>query len=283
MNVSRLVLAAFAMASAACHANISFMPGDAFFHSRLTQAVLDRVSADKALVLDYDPPPLSGGLGGYAGFQRIEITDLTKDIVESLTQVYPVLRTHDPKEFRVELAPDGAEVAVETNGFHLFVCRRDADWHEQRFGLKYNENWMELPEEAFVGSNRKSFAEVRAEVYFPFIKDYRAVSEDWKKSRRFSALPVNVPDSVAWGLMHKPIRIPVEISADDVQLVVLRYDDLWMYFTGKRFCDFFCISKGGTVHMSWTKNGLRRLPSGRNSRVTAPGDGDSARGSGDGE
>ena len=259
MKVSPLVLAVFEMASATCHGNIYFIPGDAFFHSRLTQAVLDRASPEKALVLDYDPPTLSGGLGGYAGFQRIEITDLTKDIVESLRHVYSVFRAHDPKELRVEFAPDGGEMAVETNGFHLFVYPRNADWNEQRFGLKYNENWMELPEDAFVGSNRKGFAEVRAEVYFPFIKDYRAVSGNWKNSRRFSALPVNVPKSVAWGLMHKPIRIPVEISADNIQLVVLRYDDLWMYFTGRRFCDFFCISKGGTVHMSWTKNGLRRL------------------------
>lgn len=254
-----ILASALLLVPSVCDGNIGFMPGDAFFHSRLTQAVAESASPEKPLTLSYDPPPFSGGFGGYAGFQKLEITGVSHSMTNSLKEVYSELRKFKAKELRVDVSPEGVEVPVETNGFHLFVYPRDAEWKIQRFGLKYNENWMDLPEDAFAGANREGFARVPAEVYSPFVRHYCAVAEDWKYCRRFAALPVTVPDSIGWGLLHTPINVPVSISADDVQIVILRFEVLRMYFNCKNRSDFFCITKHGSEHWRWCKRGLQRV------------------------
>lgn len=220
--------------------NIAFMPGDAFYSSRLTAEVVASASTERPLVLHYASPP-GGGFCGFAGFEKLEITGLSEQMVSALRNVYAHNRKHRAKELRIDVDDTGKESAIEINGFKLFVYPKDVDWQQQKIGLKYNEHWMNLPIESMVG-RRDSNYKVKAEHYMPFILTAEAVAEDWKNATRFNALPVRVSEGTGYGLAGPRIEESVSIGADQIQFVVLSDDDLEYYFARTDLGDSFQIN-----------------------------------------
>lgn len=153
-------------------ANITFMPGDAFFLSYLTEVQLDANSHADTLKLNYAVDIQSAAFGGFGGFEKLELTHVRKSMIENLRRVYRSLRATAPKHVRITYDSEGNEVATEINGFRLFVYQRDVQFNRQRLALKYNENWMSLPPEAFKAEGRRSGeGELRAESYVPLIRE----------------------------------------------------------------------------------------------------------------
>jgi hypothetical protein len=248
---------------ATAHANIAFMPGDAFFHAELTTAVTKGLQGNGGkVILSYSHAPLSGGFGGYAGFERVEITNVPIRMTSALRSVYADLRQEYPEIVRVQLDAEGNEVNRDTSGFHLFVYNRNVkwrlEWNDQKIGIKYNEHWNDLPDLAITPTEGRpsGFGRVPAIEYASFIQTYAAVVEDWRNARRFDELKVAVPSGIPWGLTGPEIMEPVSVDANDVQLVVCPDDDLKLYFAGKRDLQFFTISVDGVKRFTWTKKGL---------------------------
>ena len=154
MKPSILFLVAVSLIAPAAQGNVAFMPGDAFFHSDLTEAAVADTSGDETFRLKYSHVPLSGGLGGYAGFEWLEVTGDTTALRHHLKVLYESLRMDNPKEVRIN--HDGS--VTELNGFHIFVYNADVKWDggfaSQGLGMKYNESWTDLPASAFQSETR---------------------------------------------------------------------------------------------------------------------------------
>lgn len=241
------------------HANVAFMPGDAFFHAKLTSAVVESFPANGGkLILSYSHVPLSGGFGGYAGFEQMEIRNVPSQMTSALRGLYTELRRHHAKVVWIDVDAEGNEIAREMNGFHLFVYNRDVKWRSQVIGLKYNERWTDLPPQATLPTEGSPvrFGRSPMIMYTSFIATYSAVVEDWKNARRFHTLKVNVPKGVPWGLPGPKITQSVSVDAADIQLIICPDDDLKLYFKKKRNFEFFAVDVDGVKRFVWTKQGL---------------------------
>jgi hypothetical protein len=246
----------------AARANCGFMPGDAFFHSELTSDVLKDVASEKDhLILNYAHVPLSGGFGGYAGFERIKLTNLPEPMRLGLRGIYASLRQNCPMVVRIDHDKAGNNVLTEINGFHLFVYNRDVNWHKQRIGIKYNERWMAPPVQATTAtaSRPSGFGRAPSKEYTSFVFNRDGIVEDWKNARVFGELKVTIPERIPWGLTGPKIMEPVLADAKQIQIVVLAGtdgDSVDEYFSKTRGVEFFTITADGVKRFVWAETGL---------------------------
>lgn len=252
----------------ACGGNIGFMPGDAFFHTALREQLLTELdSDDRSLTLRYAQPAGTASLCGYAGFWRLRLQSVPPELVENLRRVYESLSRNEAKIVQVYRDEHGKTVRTELSGYHLFVYGRETIFSGQRIGLKYNEDWHDLPSAA-LRRNRKtpSVFTPPATVYQPFIRDYAAVVNDWQYAETFPPLRVRVPELEGWGILEKPILEPVRINAEDVQFVVLPYSEDLVGFWGKesilpdyfhqsRELEFLTVTASGVHAFRWDEGG----------------------------
>ncbi|MBW3540881.1 MAG: hypothetical protein KY476_11470 [Planctomycetes bacterium] len=240
-------------------ANVYFMPGDAFFHTILTDdslKVLER--AGDTITLTYDLPAAS--FCGFAGFERIQIDVGSSRIAQRLRNVYDSLRRTHPKVIAV-FDQDGKTVQHEINGFHLLIYNKSVDFSKQRLAIRYNESWFDLPDEV-VGPQRLGTAP--ATVYQPLFRDHEAVVHDWQWSREYDALKVSVPAGLTWGRTGEAIAQPVRGKASEFQFVILAdeslktgsYSELKSYFRQKPGWSFLSVSDSGVRQFQWKKGKL---------------------------
>ncbi len=133
--------------------NLAFMPGDAYFVSWLSGDT-KKALLGSDLVFEYGHSIEDMAFCGYAGFQRLRITG---DTVKLKAVVRPVLA-----------AIGQAAGDKQTEPKHrLFIYNRDLDWStDLTLGLRYNQHWDDLPDEAFDSEKRKvGGARARAERY----------------------------------------------------------------------------------------------------------------------
>ena len=236
--------------------NMGFTPGDAFFVFDLTEKLVSGLPEKGGEVTLYYPTPLIG-FSGYAGFDKLRLEGVTPELVQYLRRVYQDHRKWTPKIVRIDVSEDGTRSEVELNPPIAFLYNADVDWSQQRIALKYNEDWPQLPAEAFAGPNRKqSFGgeEVynHAEVYQPLVKTYDAVTEDWRNARRFPGLRVEVPKNVAWGrALGQPVTEAVIARCKDVQFVVITDEALEDYFLREPGLSFYQITVDGISEREW--------------------------------
>lgn len=264
--MSRSVLIAIVLAlfvAGVSQANVFFIPGDAFFPSKLTEEVVRAANEDRQpLALGYELPLRFAGFGGYGGFGQLEIRGLNKDMAHAIRDIYDDLRKTNPKRLIVWRNEDGEEQSSETNGFHFFVYPKDVDWEQQRMGLKYNEDWMNLPEEAVAGPDRAWIVDKEtnkplnhAVSYNSLVGTWKSVAEDWQYAKLFPRLPVEVPQGISWGLMEDFVAAPVTIEANQIQLVILEEKSLKSYYARKPSCEFYSITDDQVRRLRWKKNG----------------------------
>ena len=235
--------------------NMGFTPGDAFFVFGLTEKLVNELPEKGGTVtLGYETPLIN--FGGYAGFDNLRIEGVAPRLVDNLRRVYRDHRKFMPKIVSVRILEDGTKRETEMNPPIAFVYNREADFSVQRIALKYNEDWHNLPADAFVGPSRDmslggNVFHSRAEVYQPLVKTYHAVVEDWRNAKRFAPLKVRVPKNVAWGKAHEPIKQPVVAQGKDIQVVVTTEEDLEHYFLRTLNVDFYQVTSEGIDVCTW--------------------------------
>ncbi len=256
------VFALLCLLDGSAHAvNLAFMPGDAYFISNLTEASLDGFDDDK-IVLKYHYDFSYATLGGYAGFELLRIEGDTQKLSTRVREAYRLLREDIP--LKKTVYADGKE--LENNGFTLLVYNRSIDWSEGKInlGLKYNERWMNLPEEAFEFDeklNEKSFrakAKLRAHRYCPLLKMVDAIAEDWRRGPEVEGLKASGPAGVGWGCSGPPIETPAVALANDIQIVIVPDSTLKQLYRKNRRAYFLAIADDGVTKWGFNKAGELR-------------------------
>jgi hypothetical protein len=239
---------------------VQFFPGDAYFYAALSEDIVNSLPKDGgAITLEYDVH--DEAFGSTAGFGFLRIERASPKLTQHVRSMYRDYRKDVPrvlKPHKYYANKDGSPLMVEVNTPHLFVYNSDVDWSLQRIAVKYNENWPHLPATAFQPPEREKrwgfFGwNGHAEDYQPLVKSYEAVVDDWGNARRFKPLKVQVPKNVAWGVFGEPIKVPVVVSADDVQLVVTTSDNYEKYFLRQPKLTFYRITKDWVKKCTWHK------------------------------
>ena len=197
-----LVVAAVWQTPTTANANNNFfLPGDSFFHTVLTEAVLASLDKSKSPVFRYDRPDHLGSfLCGYAGFGQLQVKEMSPAIKKNLKTLYRHLREQYPLQIElvqetklVRDASGGFDNEVRTgkilrreiNGFSMFFYNADFDANRYRLGLKYNENWVE--EVVAFGHSHE-----HAQFEF-FVREEKAILSDWRDCRLVKPLDVISP------------------------------------------------------------------------------------------
>lgn len=181
--------------------NNYFLPGDSFFHTVLTEVVLVEMEKSKSPVFKYNRPDhLNSFFCGYAGFEQLQVKDMSPAIKKNLTVLYRHLREAYPLQIEliqetklVRDASGGFDNEVKTgkmlrremNGFSMFFYNADFDADRYRLGLKYNENWVEQV---------VAFGHRQEHVQFEFfVREEEAILSDWRDCRLVKPLDVISP------------------------------------------------------------------------------------------
>ena len=254
------IIALLCLLDGSAHAvNLAFMPGDAYFISNLTETSLDGFEDDK-IVLKYHYDFSYATLGGYAGFERLRIEGDTQKLSTRVRDAYRLLREDIP--LKKTVYADGKE--LESNGFTLLVYNRSIDWSKGllHLGLKYNERWMDLPEEAFeVKDEERGKKNIRARMkilahrYCPLLKMVDAIAEDWQRGPEIEGLKASVPAGVGWGYTGPPIETPAVAQLDDVQIVIIPNSTLKRLYRRNRHAYFLAITDDGVTKWRFNKAG----------------------------
>ena len=233
--------------------NVYFMPGDAFFHTRLTEEVVSGLEAGSVTLTYRKPSPFT--FCGYAGFPRLQIEQMDPEMTQAFKKLYAGLRLQYPKQIQIMKTGvvDTVDVVTEVNGFHLLVYGRDFDVQRFRLALKYNENWHSPPVAA-VGT--QGWLIMPARGYDPFLKSYEAVVEDWRNAGNVAGLPVKVPKDLLWARSGPEIETPVRARAQDLRFLVFPADSLREHFKRKNNEEFWEVTPSGIKAYSWKRGEL---------------------------
>ena len=221
------------------HANNNyFLPGDSFFHTVLTEAVLADLEKSKSPVFRYNRPDhLDFYLCGYAGFEQLQVKEMSPSIKKHLQTLYRQLREEYP--LRIELVQEtkfvpgdlgdeevktGKILRRELNGFSMFFYNADFDANRYRLGLKYNENWVE--EVVAFGHSRE-----HAQFEF-FVREEEAILSDWRDSRLVKPLDVISPP-VKVRRSSNPLP-PITLKTK-VRIFVLPTNDFLSHYRRSKF------------------------------------------------
>jgi len=185
--------------------NISFMPGDAFFHAEIDLKDLVETFAQAGrFELSYVPPKTAvGNLGGYIGMQYLEVDNVSRPSEEKLADALQ----------RAGIVSYGLD---RRQPISVMVYNRDFDLSRNRIFMKYNENWR-----GPVGLSPIQDQFRMSIQYEPFLKTYEAVVHDWGRSEVVPGLAVEVDEAVAGELRDKPKKIAGKISTDKTTILLI--------------------------------------------------------------
>ncbi|QDU73103.1 hypothetical protein Pan97_00700 [Bremerella volcania] len=202
-----IVAASCFLLATPCSANNSyFIPGDAFFYCEIDQSEWKALQSGELSILDYDrPEEMSFSLCGYAGYKRLDLSNLSDKFraqlikaIASMKEKYPTkiveIDHGEPKFFG---DPAGIE-RKETNKLRIFIYNSSFDFSQFRIGLKYNESWAETA--VRLGFKRDHFR------YDFFVPTPQGIAESWRMGSAVSPLKVQLPDSDR-GYVTAPMKI----------------------------------------------------------------------------
>lgn len=240
-------------ASLANATNIQFLPGDAFFYTRLTKETCDGLLKDERFSLSYLTSELSpGSFCGYAGYGHLRFPDGTQSLVENLTQVYTQVRKHHWRELTEHQDDNGQVRQLETNGLPMFIYNESFDPLRHFIGLKYNESWVE--DELGFGV-RKNF--VKLDVFDPSPLMF---GHEWRDSREIPPLQVKcpaIPDlekRKKYGLGGDLLMEPV-FCEGPVQIILIDAPNLTTYFESRNDFEFYVIKSSGVTKHYFDEDG----------------------------
>jgi hypothetical protein len=241
-------------ASPSIAVNLSFIPGDAFFSTRLTAKSVAKLPAEGGtLKFGYAYPEGSGDLCGFAGFTQLEVLNANSNFAKNVRAVYRAIRNDYPLQIEVRVDDEGNRTESELNGLQAFVYNRNLDWKKQRLAIKYNEGWFSLPKVALSGSRKKNPFDMTACMqYVSFVPGAEAVAHDWKYAAKFAGLQAKLPDVEGWGVAGPRIMEPVTARADDVRLIVLEDNSIKDAYRQEDDVAFYSISAEGVDYCYWS-------------------------------
>lgn len=224
-----------------------FLPGDAFFHTVITEKVLKKLDEDPDYAFEYVRPYWMYTIPGYyslsLGKQNRKLAKQIKDAYEevrySMRPLELRVRGKSPNSISGKFSQEKTEF-VEINGPHLFFYNEDYDWKKRHIALKYNENWsLEL----------KKFGYQKAS-YGAFVKTPEAIIESWRFSKVVAPLSVQLPEQPI--IKHRAIKKPMIAKGrlraimlpdnhyqqyydlkDNIALIELTNEDYFVYFAGE--------------------------------------------------
>lgn len=238
--------------SVAAH-NTFFLPGDAFFHTVLTEDTLTQIDKEKSPIFKYDRPKfLEDSLCGHAGFSKLEFRNMPVAFKQRLRQVYDELRedVHKRIEIKNEIiykkgefgdiaVKTGNQIKREINGFSVFIVNADFNLAKYILGLKYNEDWAD---QVTAFSHDRNHVRLES-----FIQTPEAIAEDWRDSQLVAPLSTKCPP-----ISNKNIAVPV-LAAPTCKFMVFEHPDLRQLTDADDFDRMYEISEAGVTR--YTKNG----------------------------
>lgn len=207
MNTRKFTLAVL-IAVAACGLlkanNTFFLPGDAYFFTRMDLA-------DAKLLADAESPVFrygshyNGGVGcGYIGYQNLELTEMTDETKAAFIEAFNLVRT--------QIADDpnlGGKMSV-------FVYSKDYQWRTHGLALQFNEDWV--AESVRFGAPRKH---VRLE---SFVEMPSSIIKNWRDSNLVSSLNATCP-KLPKGHRGAWTKSPVKIKSSKCRFLVIPHRD----------------------------------------------------------
>lgn len=194
-----LICVLFAGACPCWGHNTYFLPGDAFFHTVLTEDVVDsRLQMDNPSFAYSRPDPFVGAACGDAGYYVLEFVNMPKAFKENLQRAYLELSKLKPKKDETKnesqdiekAAGSGdADIDKETaqylNGFSLFFYNASFDFRKYRLCVKYNERWVKETAAFGHGENHVQLDS--------FVDSFSAFSDEWRDSAAVEPLNATCP------------------------------------------------------------------------------------------
>ncbi|MBX3449482.1 MAG: hypothetical protein KF777_07985 [Planctomycetaceae bacterium] len=196
------LMASFAISSSDA-ANVSFVPGDAFFHAVLApREIVESFSSAGTVRLVYAPPSHEvPNFGGFLGLCNLDI-----EVSEPLS--------------RTKLASVLESDSANSKPLSVFVYNKDFDLRRDRLCLKYNEEWR--PRHS---TNPVQVKLRRSIGYSSFVRTYEAVVEDWGNAAEVPGLKVEGELEKATLLLGESIASPAKTRLADVMIAVLLAGD----------------------------------------------------------
>lgn len=240
--------------------NIGFLPGDAFFHTRLTADVCQQMVESESIRFPYVRPDwVPGVFCGYYGYMELGLPPDCQKLATLTREVYLDIRTRLPRTL-MEINV-GEEVKVhETNGLHLFIYNADFDPQQYVVGLRYNEAWVQNLQE--FGLPHRG---MRLE---SFDTSPEAFSQDWRDAALVPPLKIKIPrveesmDAIRRGKAVAKCDGPI-------QLFVVESNQLKSFLKPYQGMTYFSISSDGVKKYEyrkrqWTVEKWTAAPAGEN-------------------
>jgi hypothetical protein len=169
--------------------NNFFLPGDAFFPTRLTEDELNKLNVNAKDGPTFEYSSLGGYEGafcGYAGYERARFAKVDQPFINNLRLAYRhVRKNYEPKKL-MEEERNGKLVVEETNGVGVLFYPPEFEFPKFSLGLQYNENWV---------AEVKKFGHRDREMRLCCLVDTaNGVMESWRDSPLVAGLKAELPD-----------------------------------------------------------------------------------------
>jgi len=166
--------------------NTYFLPGDAFFFSRLDSKGLQRMQTSESPILQYGLPS-NGAMGcGYIGYEKIQLQEMDIKTKLALVESFRLFE----KELKAGLELDKK---AHSGGFvseappepeiNIFIYSTDYDWKQNGIAIQYNENWLD--ESIAFGTKREH---TRLNVF-----SSASVTKNWRDANLIESLSAECP------------------------------------------------------------------------------------------
>ena len=216
------------LASSVSAHNTYFLPGDAFFFSRLDADDLQQLQTTSSPIFQYGNP-FNGAAGcGYIGYEKIELHEMDKATKDSLVKSY---RTFE-KEIEAGLEKLSARASSGKGQFksdtilkpeiNVFVYSAEYDWKRFGIGIQYNENWLD--ESISFGTKHEH---TRLNAF-----SSRSIVNNWRDSKLVEPLSVECPKLPAEHGKDFPMswsKTPTRMAASKCRLIVIPNRDFDSY------------------------------------------------------
>ncbi|QDU51423.1 hypothetical protein [Gimesia panareensis] len=185
--------------------NDYFLPGDAFFPSRLILKNLKEQEQEAEPVYYYNYV-CEYAFCGYAGYSQLKLDKQNSELAKNIRKAYSLIRKSQPirlqpkKNARFTRPEDlrNLDNYYETNGLSIFFYNEDHDWQNWKIAIKYNENWRE---------EMKNF--VNTGSYCAFVKTPDALKQSLEQGKHVLPLNVQLPEAdIKTGKSVDPPLIP---------------------------------------------------------------------------
>lgn len=168
-----------------------FLPGDAYFHTAISEKVLKQLSEDPDHPFEY------GRINWqrqHAGYYSLSLGKQNRNLAKKIKAAYYSIR-HNLVPLQLEVWGRSPNTVadhplerktefIEINRLSLFFVNENFDWKKNRFPLKYNEDWYkQLSNFGFPNGD-----------YGALVRTPDAILESWRLSTSISPLSVELPE-----------------------------------------------------------------------------------------